>query len=244
MQNHLHYDCLDSTSIRLKQLIATSAKPLDAFFTITAGKQERGRGRQTKSWESEPEKNLLMSVLLYPKYAPQQQFYVCRSISLAVVEFLSKQIRIENVSIKWPNDIYVGNKKIAGILIEHFLQGNKINYSIAGVGLNVNQGVFSENLPNPTSIFLETNKEFSPFFCMEELMKNIKELSKTDFAALEETYEQFLYKKNEYASFLIPKISTSPIDAKIKGVTENGLLRISDKDDNLIFCSLDEVVYL
>ena len=185
-----------------------------------------------------------MSVLLYPPYPPQKQFYVCRYVSLALVQFLTKQLHIENVYIKYPNDIYIGNQKVAGILIEHFLQGDTINYSIAGIGLNVNQAVFPANIPNPTSIFLETNKEFPPLFCMEKIVENIKELSVYEFVALEEQYEQFLYKKNEYAFYLMPQQSASPLEAKIKGVTENGLLHLSDKSEQSFFCALNEIVYL
>jgi len=244
MQNHLHFDSINSTNAYLKHLVETSDNTLEAFFTITAGKQEHGRGRQQKSWESEEDKNLLMSILLYPTYSPQKQFYVCRIVSLAVAEFLTKRIKIENVYIKYPNDIYIGNKKAAGILLEHSLRENKINYTIAGIGLNVNQAVFPENLPNPTSIFLETNSEFPPFFCMEKIVKNIKEISTYSSAVLEQQYEQFLYKKNEFSFFLIPQQSAIPIEAKIVGVTANGLLHLTDKENHSFFCNLNEIRYL
>jgi len=228
-----------------------SAQPLAAFFTITAGKQEHGRGRQQKSWESEEGKNLLMSVLLYPAYSPQKQFYVCRYVSLAVAEFLATSIPTrhcgldpqspKNVSIKYPNDIYIGNKKAAGILLEHSLREDKINYTVAGIGLNVNQAVFPETLPNPTSIFLETNKEISPFFCMEEIVKNIKEISTYSPAVLEQQYEQYLYKKNEFSLFLIPQKSPLPIEGKIVGVTANGLLHLTDRGNHSLFCGVDGI---
>ena len=274
MQNHLHFNSLGSTNVHLKQMVESSEKGLEALFTITADQQENGRGRQQKTWESECGKNLLMSVLLYPQYPPQKQFYVCRYVSLALVDFLQEllqdtskntrhcgldpqspcrlgiphQVRndecTKNVYIKYPNDIYIGNQKVAGILIEHFLQGEKINYSIAGIGLNVNQAVFPAHLPNPTSIFLETNKEFSPFFCMEKIVENIKELSAYKPAVLEQKYEEFLYKKDEYATFLIPQQSDIPIVAKINGVIENGLLHLSDTENNSFFVAVNEIVYL
>ena len=243
MQNHLHFDCLDSTNAYLKRLMETSFEPMrDEFYIITADKQENGRGRQNKTWESECGKNLLMSVLLRSQYVPQKQFYICRYVSLSLVDFLTKQLAIENVCIKWPNDIYVGDKKIAGILIEHFLQGNTINYSIAGIGLNVNQTVFPENLPNPTSIFLETNKEFAPLFCMEAIVKNIKETATYSLDLLEKKYEQFLYKKGEYAHFLIPQKANCPIKAKIKGVTEEGLLHLLDENNDTYYCSSEVIL--
>jgi len=244
MQNHLHFNSLGSTNATLKQMVETSEEGLEAFFTVTAAQQENGRGRQQKTWESECGKNLLMSVLLYPQYPPQKQFYICRYVSLALVDFLQEHAHTKNVYIKYPNDIYIGNQKVAGILIEHFLQGEKINYSIAGIGLNVNQAVFPAHLPNPTSIFLETNKEFSPFFCMEKIVENIKELSAYKPAVLEQKYEEFLYKKDEYATFLIPQQSDIPIVAKINGVIENGLLHLSDTENNSFFVAVNEIVYL
>jgi BirA family biotin operon repressor/biotin-[acetyl-CoA-carboxylase] ligase len=222
----------------------TADKPLSAFFTVTSDQQTSGRGRQQKTWDSQCGKNLLMSVLLYPPYPPQKQFYVCRYVSLAIAEFLTKQLHIDNVYIKYPNDIYIGKRKAAGILIEHFLHGDTINYSIAGIGLNVNQAVFPANLPNPTSIFLETNKEFSPFFCMENIVENIKQLSDYEPIALEQQYESFLYRKNEYAFYLVEQQSPVPIEAKIKGVTANGLLHLSDKNEQSFFCALNEIVYV
>lgn len=185
-----------------------------------------------------------MSVLLRPQYAPQQQFYVCRYVSLSLAKFLTNRLKIKKVSIKYPNDIYVGDRKIAGILIEHFLCGDKINYSIAGIGLNVNQTVFPKNLPNPTSVLLETGKEISPFFCMEELVKNMKKLSTCTPSRLEKKYAQILYKKDEYAWFLIPQKADSPIKAKIKDVTKNGLLYLLDENNNPYYCALNEIVYL
>ena len=245
MENHLHFDCLGSTSAYLKHLVETSVEQTwDDFYAITADRQENGRGRQQKTWESECGKNLLMSVLLRSQYTPQQQFYICRYVSLSLVEFLTNQLKMKNVYIKWPNDIYAGDRKIAGILIEHFLCGDKINYSIAGIGLNVNQTVFPENIPNPTSVFLETNKEVSPAFCMEEIVKNMKKLSTYSPDMLENKYEQFLYKKDKYAHFLIPKKADCPIKAKIKTVTKHGLLHLLDENNNSYYCALNEVVYL
>ena len=244
MQNHIHFECLGSTNRHLQYLAGTSHKALPPFFTITADRQENGRGRQQKTWESEPCKNLLMSVLLYPQYPPQKQFHVCRYVSLALVAFLVEKGNLETVSIKYPNDIYIGNKKVAGILIEHFLQGDKIKYSIAGIGLNVNQAVFPEHLPNPTSLLLETNSNLSPLSCMEEIVNKMKETATYEPSLLEQQYEQFLYKKNEYAFFLIPQKSDFPIKAKINGVTENGLLHLSDNENHSFFCALNEVVYL
>lgn len=113
--------------------------------------QTAGRGQRGNSWESEPFKNVTMSILLRPEnVAPNQQFWLSEISALAVERVLSKYIG--NVSIKWPNDVYYKDFKICGMLIEHSLSGGKINYTIPGIGINVNQRVFLSDAPNPISL--------------------------------------------------------------------------------------------
>ncbi len=128
--------------------IAATAEHGTVVYT---DRQTAGRGQRGNSWESEPFKNVTMSILLRPKnVAPNQQFWLSEISALAVERVLSKYIG--NVSIKWPNDIYYKDFKICGMLIEHSLSGGKINYTIPGIGINVNQRVFLSDAPNPISL--------------------------------------------------------------------------------------------
>lgn len=127
---------------------------LDNLSVVAVRCQTAGRGQGTNSWESAPGENLTFSVVLKDlDISPKEQIAISQITALSVVDFLSKH-GIE-AKIKLPNDIYVRSKKICGILIENSLCGNKIKWSIVGIGINVNQTIFPSSLPNPTSIALE-----------------------------------------------------------------------------------------
>ncbi len=248
MKNHIHLDCVSSTSTYLKEIVAKC--PIEQrqelfppYFVVSASRQEQGRGRQQKTWESEPDKNLLFSVLLYPQIQPSRQFHVCRQVSVAVAEFVKETFSIKNVYIKWPNDIYINDKKLVGILIEHFLNQEIINYSIVGIGININQTSFSAILPNPTSICLETGKTYSVEFCLEKVMDKIKQMIECPVGLLEKQYINYLYKYDVFSNYIIPKTSQEPLLLKITGVDEMGLLQLEDKDNRLYSCAFNEVVY-
>lgn len=249
MEIHLHFQRLGSTSNYLKDLVEKYPAEglqniLPQYFAVTACEQEAGRGQQGKKWESEAEKNLLASFLLYPSVHPTKQFTVCQYISVGIAEFIKEIFAIQNVYIKWSNDIYVGDKKVAGILIEHFIRGESINYTIAGIGMNINQTVFPPHLPNPTSLCLETGQEYDPIFCMKNLIEKIKQTEKLPDADLKARYTAYLYKKDVFSNFLVPKISDTPLSLKIIGVNELGLLDLLDKNNTPHRYAFNEIVYL
>ena len=249
MKNHIHIHCVSSTNIYLNELVENC--PLEQrrelfppYFALTVNSQQQGRGRQGKSWESETGKNLLLSVLLYPQVHPSLQFYVCRQVSIAVAEFVKETFSIENVYIKWPNDIYIKNKKLVGILIEHFLREDCINYSIAGIGININQTSFSDALPNPTSICLETGKICCVEDCCEKIIEKMKQIEMRPAEILEEQYIDYLYRYNVFYDYILPKISDKPLLLKIIGVDKMGLLQLKDKNNRLYPCAFNEVIYV
>jgi BirA family biotin operon repressor/biotin-[acetyl-CoA-carboxylase] ligase len=216
---------------------------LPPYFAVTADQQEQGRGRQGKKWESETGKNLLLSLLLYPNILPKKQFNICQYVSVAIIDLLKDMFSISNARIKWPNDIYVGHKKVAGILIEHFIQGELINYSVVGIGMNINQRHFSASLSNVTSLCLETEREHDIINCMESLIVKMKQAEKLTDTLLKEQYEQCLYRKGEFADFILPAVSDTPTSLQITGVAETGLLLLSDKNKVSYSCAFDEIVY-
>jgi BirA family biotin operon repressor/biotin-[acetyl-CoA-carboxylase] ligase len=141
---------VDSTNKYVKSNIDS----LDNLSVVSALSQTAGRGQGDHTWQSEPGQNLLFSILLKePDVAPNCQ----KAISDAVAESMVKLLEKHGIEawIKPPNDIWVRDKKICGILIEHALRSGRISWSILGVGLNVNQTVFPSDLPNPTSMALE-----------------------------------------------------------------------------------------
>lgn len=126
---------------------------------LVARTQTAGRGQRGNSWEAEPGKNLTFSFYFHPQgVRPSGQFVISEAVALAIVELLAAY-GIE-ARVKWPNDIYVGDKKIAGILIENSILGDSISRCIVGVGLNVNQDIFTSNAPNPVSMKNITGKDY------------------------------------------------------------------------------------
>ena len=127
---------------------------LDNLSVVAVRCQTKGRGQRTNTWETAPGQNLTFSVVLKDfEILPKEQIAISQITALSVVDFLSMH-GIES-NIKLPNDIYVGNKKICGILIENSICSNRLRWSIVGIGINVNQTTFPSSLPNPTSILLE-----------------------------------------------------------------------------------------
>ncbi len=118
---------------------------------VSANYQHAGKGQRGNSWEAERDMNLLFSLLLRPTHVhPARQFVLSQLVSLALVEVLSSYAK--GFCIKWPNDIYWHNSKVAGILIENELYGSTLGQCVVGVGLNVNQVAFLSDAPNPVSL--------------------------------------------------------------------------------------------
>lgn len=144
-----------STNSEMKSRVSQ----LDAYTVISAISQTAGRGQRGNTWEAAPGENVTMSMLLRPAdIKASEQFYISQMVVMAVSDTLRELLNrggtyADMVSVKWPNDVYVGDRKICGILIENTLAGNKILYSIAGIGLNVNQRTFESDAPNPVSLY-------------------------------------------------------------------------------------------
>ena len=154
----LWLDEADSTHMLLKS-------PAYAHFPeltmLLARRQTAGRGQRGNSWESEPLKNLTFSMAAIPQgVTPAEQFVISEGVALAITDVLA-DYGIE-ASVKWPNDIYVADRKICGILIDHSLQGSSITRSIISAGINVNQTRFLSDAPNPVSMAMLTGCDHQP----------------------------------------------------------------------------------
>lgn len=145
--NIIELEQIDSTNTYLRKI----ASETQSFTLVFAKEQTAGRGQRGNSWEAEPNKNLTLSLLWKPiDFPARNQFAVSEAVSLAIVDTLN-HFNIA-AKIKWPNDIYVDDNKICGILIEHSVAGKNIVDTIIGIGLNVNQTHFKSNAPNPISM--------------------------------------------------------------------------------------------
>lgn len=166
-----YFDELPSTNQKLKELVATG--DMAEFSVVMAKHQIAGRGQMGNSWESEAGKNLTFSVNLNPLFLlVQEQFLLSKAVSVALVETL-EQFGVKQVKVKWPNDIYVGNGKVAGILIENSIMGATIEQCTVGIGLNVNQSVFVSDAPNPLSMAMAIGHELNLHLVFNAVMENL-----------------------------------------------------------------------
>ncbi len=237
----INLDKVDSTNVYIHDLLAKA--PLDEGLIVWALEQYAGKGQRGSSWLSQPGVNLTFSVLLRPHFlAIKDQFWLTKALALSVAEFVSDSLNLSSrgersgvgpgadVKIKWPNDIYVNERKIAGILIENILEKSLIKYSIAGIGVNINQDVFDPSLPNATSLKLLSGKEFDLRACLEKLCVSIEkfylELRTSDYRKIDESYHKLLYRKDIWSKF---SLNGSPTEGMIKGVSPSGHLLINTK---------------
>ncbi|MDD7914635.1 biotin--[acetyl-CoA-carboxylase] ligase [Polaribacter ponticola] len=234
-------NAIDSTNSFLKEMAANST--LENFTVIVTQEQTNGRGQQESTWVSEPHKNLTTSIFtnnlnLETYYQKYLNFAVC----LSIFEVLNTK-KISNLRIKWPNDIMAENKKICGLLIENTIKGSKINNSIIGIGLNVNQEVFPSYLKNVASLKNLTNINFDLELLLIEIVEKLKEkitiLLSKEYGVLETEYLNVLYKKN------IPTMFKDSNDVlfmgKIIGISDLGYLEIELEDESIQQFGIKEV---
>lgn len=212
------------------------------FTVIVAHNQTKGRGQLGNTWHSKQGENLTFSIIVYPQHIlARKQFIISECISLALMHVISQYC--PNVSIKWPNDIYVENKKIAGILIEHTLVGQHIKSSVIGVGLNCNQTQFPDYLPNPTSLALCCNKQFSLQIILHAVLAEFERLYKQTFAnnSIHFDYNQYIYMKHKQCVF---EDAHGTFVGIIRDVNQQGILTIEDEQKNMRTYAFKQVALL
>jgi len=206
----------NSTNTLLKEILAKGEWPNGERF-LYAGYQTAGRGQTGNGWESEEGKNLLCSILLPPR---KNLFEMNVAVSVAV-----RRIVGEDFTIKWPNDIYWKDKKVAGILIENAIVGSEVKYSIAGIGLNVNQTEFISDAPNPISLKQITGKEYN----IDELMKKLyEEVQRTLEEDIWAEYKAHIYHREGFWPFVEREVSVAP--TMNAGHGEEGIFMAQIKD--------------
>ena len=218
---------VDSTNLYAELLLKTQKVPEGTI--IFAHDQTSGKGQGENNWESEPRKNVTFSLVLFPKFlSPGQQFLLNKAIDLGVLDFLATRVPVEQkLSIKWPNDIYAGNRKIGGILIQNTVCGTVYESCIAGIGVNINQKTFNPGLPNPVSLKQITGKDYP----VKDAVDLIVACIDTRYQQLQEglcelpdrEYRDQLFGINEWRDYFVDK---KLIKGKIRGVDESGMLMI------------------
>ncbi|PZX11809.1 BirA family biotin operon repressor/biotin-[acetyl-CoA-carboxylase] ligase [Breznakibacter xylanolyticus] len=218
------YKELSSTNSQMRHLM--KSEPMEELSVVMTHYQTAGRGQAGNGWESERGMNLLMSVLLHPcTIEVHKQFGVSQAVSLAVAEAV-RSFGINGVCVKWPNDIYIDDKKVAGILIEHSIMGATLADSVVGIGLNVNQLRFVSNAPNPVSMAQQLGHPIDLFEVFERVMTHLTQqyerLLNGDEHGLTADYHQLMWRADSQLHRF--KDDAGEFDASIAGVDDIGRL--------------------
>ena len=225
-----HIQEVNSTNIYLKEL--TKQTLADEGTVILADSQTSGKGRGASRWVSDRSENLTFSILIKPNIKASCHFSLVEFVSLAIVDML--KLYDTNPRIKWPNDIYIGNRKIAGILIENVLVESTISSSIVGIGLNINQEIFPEDIPNPVSMKQVLNKPVN----RDEVLSQLLDLFRNRYDQLKAGSFDLLY--NEYCNNIyclgqkiVYNKNGKLLEGKLLNISENGELFIKDTKGEL-----------
>ena len=228
-----HLDEVDSTSSWLRRQLSGQRMP--SFSYVTARFQSGGRGQRGNSWESQPGKNLLLSMLFCPGalIAPRRQFLISKAVAVGVAEAVEKLLfpfaPDAPVKVKWPNDIYIYDRKIAGILIENSIEtatavSPRIGHTIIGVGLNVNQSEFTSDAPNPGSLIQISDAaielQYAEKVLVESLASSLRRLDAMiptdDTSTLDRDYRRRLWRAEGYHRWRALNSSAAPAPTALR----------------------------
>jgi BirA family transcriptional regulator, biotin operon repressor / biotin---[acetyl-CoA-carboxylase] ligase len=240
--NILFFKDLPSTNAHASLLLKTNSLPEGTI--IHSNYQSAGKGYAGNEWESEDGKNLLLSIVLYPSFVkPSDQFCISMAVSLGICDFIRRFI--PDCSIKWPNDIYIKNDKIAGVLLENTIIADHIEYSIAGIGININQEKFISPAPNPVSLRQITSKTYDLQACLIDLTKDLdiryKQLIGGNAESVRKEYISKLYRLNEWSQF---KDIDGQFTGRIKSIGDYGTLMIENQDMDIRGYAFKEVEFI
>lgn len=220
-------------------------------YTVCTFRQTAGRGQRGNGWESEPDKNISFTTILPSQgLSPEALWRQSMLAALAVAEALESYGL--HAEIKWPNDIYVGDEKICGILIENVLQGAHVKCSLAGIGVNINQRVFLSDAPNPTSMALLAGHDFDKKEVLGRILERIEDLSRKE--DLKELYMARLYRRTGLFAWREVAVSTAPMAisrddqssfmASILDITDQGCLVLQMQDGQQKAYHFKEIKYI
>jgi BirA family biotin operon repressor/biotin-[acetyl-CoA-carboxylase] ligase len=232
--NIIYREKVSSTNKLAAEMLA--AESVAEGTLIYAVDQYNGKGQRGNKWVSEAGKNLTVSIILYPGFLEaDKQFMISKVISLSIAGFLDAYS--DSISIKWPNDIYHKDDKIAGILIENSLEGSKILNSIVGAGININQVTFPPEISNPVSLSMINKREYDIGTAMVEFCRTCdiwyNRLRKGHLSYIDKQYTDRLYRLNIPSRFITAR---GTVSGKITGVDRFGRIKIEmDNGNNEVY---------
>ncbi len=226
-KNSIYLPSCHSTNDYLLEKI--QREEVDEGFIVSTDFQTQGKGQRGATWLSDAAKNLMFTILLKPDFLPvSDQFRLNIAVSLGIYDTLA-DLNIPGLKIKWPNDIFVGNRKLGGVLIESLITRNRMGSALVGTGLNVNQESFS--LPHATSLKIESGgTEFDRVKLLENLCERLElrylQLPELEWIDLKRQFEEKLFRIDEWHTF---KKGNDLFEGKIRGITRTGQLLIETK---------------
>lgn len=245
-QNAIHLTAVESTNSYASDLLR-QIRVSEGTIVYTF-EQTKGRGQRGNTWLSEPNQNIALSLILHPSFLRAgEQFLLTKITSLAVADLMAEILEKQGgpeVKIKWPNDIYAGDKKAGGILIENTLRDDLIQSTVIGIGLNVNQTEFSEAI-RATSLKCITGKTSDLMQIVRRLCEFLEarylQLKTGRRELLDTHYLHSLYRRNEWSTY---KCGNEIFEGKIKDVSPEGLLRLENRNNETREFDLKEIVFL
>jgi len=224
--------------------LLSKERPKEGSVIIT-DHQTNGKGTDNNTWESEKGKNITFSLILYPSFKADQQFVLNKAISLGIRDFLMAELAQNDITIKWPNDIYIGNKKVCGILIQNSVIGIHLDYVVVGIGLNVNQTNFTSDAPNPVSLKMVTGTDYNLDELLQKLLnflfEKYSQVKPETSHEIENEYIKSLYRLMEWHEYILKDVITL---ARITGTNAYGQLELEHKNGQVFTYDLKEVKFI
>ena len=235
------FDSLESTNKYCEALDLVQVEDFTCYWALA---QTAGIGQRGNHWEAAPGQNLTFSLILHPLFLPaDRQFKLTQALSLALLDFLKDFRDLKDLKVKWPNDIYVVGRKICGTLISTRLSGNSIASAVCGIGININQTLFPDWVPNPTSLALLTGQQYE----LEPLLQQL-------LGCIERRYNELMSgidPELEYLEHLLNlgvpacyKYNEREIVATINGIDTHGRLLLTTSDGCRLCCGMKEIALL
>ncbi len=246
--SRINLTTVDSTNTFIREMLTdestggvSSANSLPGMTLVIADEQTHGRGQAGNSWEAEKGKNIIFSLLCHPNFVqPSRQFLLSQCIALSIQQTLSEYT--DGVTVKWPNDIYVNDKKISGTLIECDLMGKCISNCIIGTGININQTVFNSDAPNPTSLKMITGYDIEREEVLSKVIEHFLNLYEMIRDGKEEQIHT-LYMNNLYRreGFHLYSDVRGEFLAEIADIEPTGHLRLRFENGTIVRYEFKEV---
>ena len=242
MLHYHHFEQIDSTNAFLqKQQSECDIRN----WVVSADEQTAGKGMGSNSWESEVGKNLTFSLAADMSFLPaERQFLLSEAVPLGIVEVLNKLLPVEKLCIKWPNDIYYGNRKLAGILINSTIKANMMDISIIGIGLNVNQMQFQDWPTHPISMKMITGEDYDLQLLLEQIAEHIiikVEQLKSDPNSIEQAYLKRLFRYRTWADY---EVGGKVLRLFMTGIDPFGRLQLVDEQQTFYTFDIKEIKFV